>query len=227
MEEFLGILFAGGRGTRLGLITQYISKAFVPVYDRPVFMYPLAQLEASHYIREIVILTNDENDTKLRKTGHRTIVQDDNRVHDMLSGLRYLREILPTRQHCMLMPCDNVSDIVVDRVIDTFLTNDCEVCFSLTQIAEPAKLSQMGVYDPLTKKLIYKPTKPPSDWGMIAPYVIHGSFEWMPAANDADVFNQAQASRIYHHGAWFDVGDPLSVVQCAISRYQMGQQTSG
>lgn len=58
-------------------------------------------------------------------------------------------------QHCVLMPCDNVSDVVVDEVIDAFLTNECEVCFSLTHIPDPSKLSQMGVYDPLTKQLAF------------------------------------------------------------------------
>lgn len=227
MEEFLGILFAGGRGTRLGLITQYISKAFVPVYDRPVFMYPLAQLEASRHIREIVILTNDENDAKLRQTGHRTIIQDDDRVHDMLSGLRYLREVLPTNRHCVLMPCDNVSDIVVDRVIDTFLKNDCEVCFSLTQVVEPAKLSQMGVYDPVSDQLAYKPQTPLSTWGVIAPYVIHCSLQWHPGLSDVEVFNQASRGHQDHHGYWFDVGDPLSAIHCAINCYQIMQQMSG
>jgi dTDP-glucose pyrophosphorylase len=216
VEEFLGLLFAGGRGTRLGLITQYISKAFVPVYDRPAFMYPLAQLEASHDIREIVILTNEENDAKLKRLGHRTIIQDDTRVHDMLSGLHYMREMLPTRKHCVLMPCDNVSDILVDQVIETFLSNECDVCFSLTRIADRGKLSQMGAYDPESARALYKPREPPSEWGMIAPYVVSGGFDWRPGQNDADVFNQARTCHLLHHGYWFDIGDPDSLVSCAL-----------
>lgn len=49
---------------------------------------------------------------------------------------------------------------------------------------------------------------------MIAPYVIHGSLDCLPAASDIDVFNQADAAHIYYRGAWFDIGDPDSLVKC-------------
>jgi len=212
VEEFLGILFAGGRGTRLGLITQYISKAFVPVYDRPVFMYPLAQLQRSQYIREILILTNAENDVKFQQTGYRTVIQDDSRVHDMLSGLRFLREVLKTHQHCVLMPCDNISNVSVDALVEAFLVNNCNICFSLTRVSDQCKLSQMGVYDPATGKLVYKPSVPPSEWGVIAPYVVNRGLIWNGTGTDTDVFNQARTCWLRHEGYWFDIGDPESLV---------------
>lgn len=214
MEEFLGVLFAGGRGRRLEVITQYISKAFVPVYDRPVFMYPLSQLEKSRYVTDIVILTNEDNDARLKQTGHRTIVQDDNQVHDMLSGLRYLRQNFSLGRDCVLMPCDNISDFSVDSVVEAFISNQSEICFGLTRVTDRAKLAEMGVYDPNTGKLIYKPANPPSDLGVIAPYVVSGSFEWQPARTDTEVFNEARTSHILHEGYWFDIGDVESLHQC-------------
>jgi glucose-1-phosphate thymidylyltransferase len=218
-KKFLGILFAGGKGERLGLITRYISKAFLPVYDRPVFMYPLAQLEASHRISEIVILTNVENDAKLRQTGYRTIIQVDDRVHDMFSGLRYIREVLKTTRDCVLMPCDNISDVPVDAVIETFTAAQCQVCFSLIRVPDRRKLSQMGVYDPANGQVVYKPANPPSDWGVIAPYVVSGDFTWVPADTDAEVFNQARISSQQHTGYWFDIGDPISYADCLKKRF--------
>jgi len=214
MQKLLGILFAGGKGERLGLITRYISKAFVPVYDRPVFMYPLAQLEASRYIGEIVILTNTENDAKLKQTGYRTLIQDDDRVHDMFSGLRQIREDLKINQDCVLMPCDNISDVSVDAVIETFMAGHGEVCFSLTRVPDRRKLSQMGVYDPDAGKVFYKPAIPPSEWGVIAPYVVSRDFSWRSAETDAEVFNQATISVTHHQGYWFDIGDPISYATC-------------
>jgi glucose-1-phosphate thymidylyltransferase len=213
-DKFLGILFAGGKGERLGLITRYISKALVPVYDRPVFMYPLAQLEASRHIGEIVILTNAENDAKLQQTGYRTVIQNDDRVHDMFSGLRYIREALKTTRDCVLMPCDNISDVSVDAVIETFVAGQSEVCFSLIRVPDRRKLSQMGVYDPDRGQVVYKPAIPPSEWGVIAPYVVGGEFTWVPAETDAEVFNQARISSQQHTGYWFDIGDPISYAEC-------------
>jgi len=215
MEEFLGILFAGGRGTRLGLITQYISKAFVPVYDRPVFMYPLAQLEASRYITEIIILTNEENDARLRQLGYRTIVQDDALVHDMFSGLQFIKSRLKTDKHFVLMPCDNISDLVIDQTIQLFLERDVEVCFNVVRIPDRQKLSQMGVFDPETQHIRYKPLPPTSEWGVVAPYVVRNDVV-LPAGTTDEAINQTRFTWMEHKGYWFDVGDARSLVECTV-----------
>lgn len=214
MEEFLGILFAGGRGKRLGQITRFISKAFLPVFDRPVFMYPLAQLEASKYISNIIILTNKENNDKLNNLGYRTVVQDDNQVNDMFSGLRYIKRIIKADNNYVLMPCDNVSDIVVDRSIEYFSKNDVDICFNVTQLRDRSKLTEMGVLDPKTGQMVYKPHEPPSEWGVIAPYVARHSFD-IPENGDDEVINHARTSYIKHTGYWFDIGDVKSLQECS------------
>ena len=213
MEELLGILFAGGRGTRLGLITRYISKAFVPVYDRPVFLYPLAQLQASKAISEIVILTNDENDAAMKKLGYRTIVQDDERVRDMWSGLRQVRAAAGDRD-AVLIPCDNVSDIVVDDVVAAFRSGDYDVAFHVMPVGDHRKLTQMGVYDPAAKRVVYKSPNPPSTLGVLAPYVIRGGFDPgdMP---EVDAFNRGAIVCREYDGIWFDVGDADALIACS------------
>jgi dTDP-glucose pyrophosphorylase len=214
VEEFLGILFAGGRGTRLGKITSFISKAFVPIYDRPVFMYGLAQLEASRHIREILIVTNAENDDQFRRAGYQTLIQDDAQVRDMLSGLRYARSCGYGGRHAVLVPCDNVSDVDVDGLIGALLGAEAEVCYGLRYIDDLAKASQMGVFDPATRKVVYRPPSPPSRLGMIAPYVVHRDFTWTSTGSDADVVNEANAVTVLYEGRWFDIGDPESLARC-------------
>ena len=52
-----GVILAGGRGTRLGLMTKVVNKHLLPVYDRPMIMYPIATLK-SMGITSIMIVTD-------------------------------------------------------------------------------------------------------------------------------------------------------------------------
>lgn len=210
MEKFLGILFCGGRGTRLGEITKYISKSFVPVYDRPVFKYGLKLLENSKYIDKIIILTNHDNNEKLKQTGYETIVQDDTLVFDMFSGWEFIKKITETKKNGILMPSDNISNVNLDKLIDKFSETQTDLVFSLCKIKNFNKLKEMGTYDLLTSQFKYKDPSPESSYGVIAPYVIKNSVDTSAGDN---IFNMAVTDYNHHKGYWFDIGDHNSLFE--------------
>ena len=61
-----GIILAGGTGSRLYPMTISVNKQLIPVYDKPMIYYPLANL-ISFGIREICIVSSPEFIDKYKK----------------------------------------------------------------------------------------------------------------------------------------------------------------
>lgn len=214
MEKFLGVLFCGGRGKRLGSLSDYVSKPLIPVYDKPSFMFGLELLERSSLLSEIVILTNSDNDKYLRKTGHRTLIQDDNKVKDMISGWKFIKDKTGTEANGVLYPSDNIADVDTDKLIKKFNSLNAEFLFCLYNKVSEEKLMQMGNFDPVKNKFSYKPAQP-FQYGVIAPYIIRND---ALITTEKKLFEGKNSHYVVHKGMWRDIGDIDSLAEAIIWR---------
>ena len=217
-----GIILAGGTGSRMSPLTKAVNKQLLPIYDKPLFFYPLSVLMLSG-IKDILIIVNKGQLNQFKK-----ILPNGNNLGIKIS---YAEQKTPRGLPDEFIGKDNVALILGDNFFySESLTIKLKKCIKL---AKGASVILHAVNNPslygvanINKnnkivKIVEKPKKTSSNLAVTGLYFFDNSvinyseklkpskrkeLEMVDILNKYRKKNKLNAEFLGRGGAWLDTG---------------------
>jgi len=228
-----GIILAGGLGTRLLPLTKLTNKHLLPVYDKPMIVYPLETLKRSG-ITEILIVCGREHREHFMKffgSGkeydvHLTYVLQDVSSGGIADALSY-GEDFSDGEHVAVILGDNIFEEDFAHAVRNF-KGGASAFFK--KVSDPKRFG-VPVFSKDRKRIIRveeKPEKPNSSYAQTGLYFFdnkvfsiiktltpsaRGELEITDAVNH--YIDKNKLSFDFIKGAWFDAGTFDSLLRAA------------
>jgi glucose-1-phosphate thymidylyltransferase len=177
----IGIILAGGTGSRLWPLTKVISKQLLPVHDKPMIYYPLTTLMLSG-IKEILVITNPaylNNYTDLLGNGSQWGLKISIITQEFPKGIADVFNLVPTSyqdKNCALILGDN---LLYGVGLGTSLMDVHKGSGALAFAYNVANPSSFGVVElsdtGLPLSITEKPSKPKSNYAIPGLYFFDSS----------------------------------------------------
>jgi glucose-1-phosphate thymidylyltransferase len=237
-----GIILAGGSGTRLAPLTNVINKQLLPVYDKPMICYPLANL-INLNITDILIISTPEDTKNIEnflgngsKFGIKLSYLVQKEPKGIAEAFLIAKNFIGNQNVCLILG-DNIfygNDISYDNLktsINSLETNGGAFVFGY-QVADPERYGVVYFDDKTQKaiKIIEKPTNPQSNWAVTGLYfydnnVVNFVENLKPSPRgeleitdlnqiylEKNILNVIRLNRGF---AWLDAGTPDSLLDAA------------
>lgn len=243
-----GIVLAGGAGTRLFPASLPISKILLPVYDKPMIYYPLSVLMQAG-IREILIITNPEDDGNFKKLlgdGSRWGLKISYKIQQVKRGIAdafLLGEEFIGKDSCALILGDN---LFYGNGFETLLNQACARREGATvfayQVGDPQRFGVVEIDESgRAISLEEKPKNPKSNFAVTGLYfydnhVVEYAKKLKPSARgELEITDlnklylqtgKLHVTALERGFAWLDTGTHESVLEAANFVHRM-QQNQG
>jgi glucose-1-phosphate thymidylyltransferase len=229
-----GVVLAGGLGTRLRPLTLITNKHLLPVYNKPMIVYPIETLRRAG-IMDIMIVcgrehaghfmnflgSGEEYGVKLSYA-----VQDKNNV-GVADALFYAEDFSDNRNIAVILG-DNIFEDNFEKAVNNFI-GGAEIF--LKKVKDPHRYG-VPVFDKTGKKIIRieeKPKNPKSDYAQTGLYLLDNKiFSFIKKLTPSGRGELEITDAINHYvrdgainfsfvkGSWYDAGTIDSLLEAAL-----------
>lgn len=167
MSNRVGIIMAGGMGTRLYPLTKVVNKHLLPVHDKPMIHYPLSTLiKLGH--KKIYFISTKESIPLFKKlfgNGKKFGIRLIYKIQKKSNGIAACFEILKKEiknQKTTLILGDNLFFSNIKNIKKKIKENGCTLI--LAKVKKPEQYGVAEIKKGKVIKLIEKPKRPKSNF---------------------------------------------------------------
>ncbi len=229
-----GIILAGGMGTRLRPLTYITNKHLLPVYDRPMILYPMETLRASGILDVMIVCGREHAGDFINFLGSGKeygvklsyAVQDKNNG-GIADALSYAEEFADEGSAAVILG-DNIFEDNFARAVKNFKSG---VQIFLKSVQDPQRYG-VPVFDKSGKKIIRieeKPKNPKSNFAQTGFYLMDNQiFSFIKKITPSQRGELEITDSINHYvrsgninfsivkGRWYDAGTIDSLLESSI-----------
>jgi glucose-1-phosphate thymidylyltransferase len=242
MNEFLGVVLAGGFGTRMLPATKTINKALLPVYSSegavPMVCYPIYTL-ISGGIKKILIISSQEHCGRIIEffgdgdkwgVDFTYKIQDMNNPHKppgIASALKLAKDFTKDNKFAVVLG-DNFFEDSIATSAYLFLNDDttCDAAIFLKQVPDPERFGCAYIENERIVKIVEKPKNPTTDLAVTGLYFYTPDVYDIAEHLHVSKRGELEVTDINQHyvsekragwstltGYWSDMGTPTSIVR--------------
>ena len=167
----VGIVLAGGKGTRLYPLTKVVSKQLLPVFNKPMIFYPIQTLiDTGH--KEIIIITNPQDKKKFQELIEGSFKNIDFKflIQKSPKGLpdafNVSKDHIRNRETTLILGDNLINFSPTDK---NFFKEGCSIF--LKEVDNPQELGVANIKNKKIIEIVEKPQNPPSNLAVIGLYL--------------------------------------------------------